>query len=156
MLELERHVLSGALLRFVQNEDYHFVDHYYYLIKEQQSIRLYISVLGPFPTWTRGYHWSRFYDQNSGNQRGEGQGTSRSNLFFLFFFINGDAFIVFGNGLVGQLLISNMMFSSCRYGTQLARRDFAPLLRVITVVPMPSFLRMTLPVRTPSGAFQSG
>lgn len=76
--------------------------------------------------------------------------------FFFFFFINGDAFIVFGNGLDGQLLISNMMFSSCRYGTQLARRDFAPLLRVITVVPMPSFLRMTLPVRTPSGAFQSG
>lgn len=56
----------------------------------------------------------------------------------------------------GQLLISNIMFSSCRYGTQLDRRDFAPLLRVITVVPTPSFLRMTLPVRTPSGAFQSG
>lgn len=50
----------------------------------------------------------------------------------------------------------NIVFSSCRYGTQQARRDFAPLLRVITVVPMPSFLRMTLPVRTPSGAFQSG
>lgn len=53
-------------------------------------------------------------------------------------------------------ILDNIMFSSYKYGTQLDRRDFAPLLRVITVVPTPSFLRMTLPVRTPSGAFQSG
>lgn len=52
--------------------------------------------------------------------------------------------------------MSFALFSSCRYGILLDRRDFAPLLRVITVVPMPSFLRMTLPVRTPLGAFQSG
>lgn len=55
-----------------------------------------------------------------------------------------------------RCLFDNILFSSYKYGTQLDRRDFAPLLRVITVVPTPSFLRMTLPVRTPSGAFQSG
>lgn len=63
---------------------------------------------------------------------------------------------MFCNNLDGKLLISYIVFSSCRYGTQLDRSDFAPLLRVITVVPTPSFLRTTLPVRTPSGAFQSG
>lgn len=57
---------------------------------------------------------------------------------------------------VAHFSLSLYLFSSCRYGTQLDRRGFAPLLRVTTVVPMPSFSHMTLPVRTPSGAFRSG
>lgn len=27
----------------------------------------YYFITGPFPTWTRGNYWGRFYDQNCGN-----------------------------------------------------------------------------------------
>lgn len=71
MLALGRHVSSGALLRFASA-------HINTVMNEWLHCHIiFFLLLGPFPTRTRCYHRSRFYDQNSGNQRAEGQGTWR-------------------------------------------------------------------------------
>lgn len=72
MLEWGRHVSSGALLRFAQSHIITAMNEWLHY----QTI--FFLLLGPFPTRTRCYHRSRFHDQDSGNQRGEGQGTWRT------------------------------------------------------------------------------
>lgn len=53
------------------------------IINTQSCILYYYYFLtGLISTWTRSNHRGRFYDQNCGNQRGEGQGTWKETLLF--------------------------------------------------------------------------
>ena len=150
MLALGRHVLSGALLRFV-SYIYIYISYIwtteFAVITQFIAIKYIISFQGLFPP---------------------GQGATIGVDFMIKTVeIKGEKVKVYKDE--NHVMLNKSMclddlscsfriypFSSCRYGTRLDRRDFAPSLRVITVVPTPSFSRMTLPVRTPSGAFQSG